>query len=99
MIKKNYMNILNNPPNGESIEQIYLRSKKELNYLTNLHINDTILIVGHRIFNQALITAIKGKSSKDIRGLERQKNACLNIFNISNKGYNIEKYNCINHLK
>lgn len=88
-----------NPKCGETFEQLFDRAEKFLYSVLHIHMNDTVLFVGHNKINKALICVITNKSHEEICDMENLKNTSICIFDIDeNKKHKIHALNCIKHL-
>ena len=87
------------PQDAETREELYNRAKTFLQEITEKYNDKTILLVTHNATIKALITALNNKTHEDIKNIETQHNAGINIFELStNKEYKNTLYNCRAHL-
>lgn len=84
------------PKEGESREQIVQRATSFYEKLSNKHLNDTVLVVGHNGINKILISVITGQPKEELPG---QHNTGVNIFEIDeDKKYKTIVFNDNSHL-
>jgi broad specificity phosphatase PhoE len=78
---------------------MFKRAKRFLHKIISKHHQDTVLFVGHRGINKAMIAVITGKKPEDINAVGNQDNASVNIFEIDeDKNHKIHVFNCTKHL-
>lgn len=72
---------ISNPPlDAETDSSIYSRAVRFINKLKNKHGDETILIVGHGIINQALMAALQDIPFQKMKDMEIQQNTDLWIW-------------------
>ncbi len=84
----------------ESVEDLYERAGRFYSFLLNKHENDSILLIGHRGINKALIGIITGSSSKDFSTMVKLDNTSISVFQIDNdRNFKVVAVNDTQHLK
>ena len=68
---------------GESLEQLYSRAKSFLEEI-KVQKYSTVLFVGHRGINRALIAILLWKSYAEMLAMEKQKNTAITMFDVTN---------------
>lgn len=71
--------------NLETIKGLFSRVKKFLVQINKTHINDTVLLVGHRTCGEALECVMNGVPVSDFGTLPQLKNADIRIFEYNSK--------------
>jgi len=88
------------PKDGETNEELFNRARDFLHKTLLVHVNDTVLFVGHNGIGKALIAVITGKKFNDIKAIENLHNTSINIFDINeDKSHKIHLFNCSKHLE
>ena len=74
---------MNVPVDGETLEELFIRATNLLRFLLGKHVNDTVLLVGHKKINNALISVIEGKDIGEMMSMKYQDNAGIKVVEVS----------------
>ncbi len=85
-------------PSGESLDDVWQRSLKNLEKIAAAHEDQTVLIASHRVVNKVLLCGIMGLDNSHFWRI-RQGNCCLNIFECSEGEYTLCLLNDTCHLR
>jgi broad specificity phosphatase PhoE len=89
----------NKPSAGESFGEVWIRLEKFYGKISNKHIEDTVLIVGHGGSVCLLQGLIYGNKLQESMKLEKLKNTAISEFEISKNGeYKVISLNCDQHI-
>jgi probable phosphoglycerate mutase len=70
------------PDDGETPKELYNRAKNFLKEVLTEHSNNTVLFVGYKKINNALIAIITNKSIDEMFSMKYQNNAGISVFEI-----------------
>jgi broad specificity phosphatase PhoE len=88
------------PKEGETLEQLFTRTRKFIHRIISEHMNSTVLLVCHGGVGKVIIAEITGKPVSEIRAIKNLNNSSVSIFELDeDKNHNIHLYNCTEHLK
>ncbi len=89
----------------EGFDVLFNRSKSFIEKTLVKHKNQTVLFVAHNLINRAIISAITGKTYKEVPFMKACKNTSLTIFEIEEgisgeiKDHKFILNNCVKHLE
>jgi broad specificity phosphatase PhoE len=85
-------------PDGESLDDVKLRSMEALNNILTSHENEIVAIASHRVVNKVILCAILGLTNHHFWRI-RQDTCAINIFDRSESGFIISAINDTCHIK
>ncbi len=98
-----YSKWLNEPhrvrfPHGESLVDLRERALKCVHALAHKHEGETVVLVGHKIWNKVLLCAVLGLDNSSIKWI-RQDEAAVNIFEWHDGSFYLALLNDTCHLR
>ena len=85
---------------GETWQEVFDRVKTFIEQVSDLHIDETVLIVAHGGINCAITCFVTGRPSQDMFDIEHTDNTSITIFEIDqDKNHKIHLLNCTKHLE
>ncbi|MFH2011128.1 MAG: histidine phosphatase family protein [Pseudomonadota bacterium] len=85
-------------PDGESLDDVKLRSMGALNNIFVNHDNKTVAIASHRVVNKVILCSVLGLTNQHFWAI-RQDTCSINIFDTSARGFIISVINDTCHIK
>lgn len=85
-------------PGGESLSQVRDRAMSAIHDLAERHIDETVVLVSHKIVNKVILCAVLGLSNNAIWHIE-QDNAAINRFEFQGGAWLVQSLNDTCHLE
>ena len=85
-------------PHGETLDEVRERSYRVLRALAEKHINESILIVSHRVVNKVLLCAVLDLSTAHFWNI-KQDTGCINVLEYSSQRFVLCLLNDKCHLR
>ncbi|RJP59661.1 MAG: histidine phosphatase family protein [Deltaproteobacteria bacterium] len=85
-------------PDGESLDEVKLRSMGVLNDILARHENEIVAIASHRVVNKVILCAVLGLTNQHFWCI-RQDTCAINIFDNSGRGFIVSVINDTCHIK
>ncbi len=86
------------PEKGENFPDVVKRARLFIKKILKENRHETILIVGHKIINLAILAVLLKKNIKKAYSL-RQDSTSINIISVKGKNIRLKKFNDTQHLK
>ncbi|MCA9371321.1 histidine phosphatase family protein [Candidatus Woesebacteria bacterium] len=84
---------------GEPLQDMCTRAEHFFQSLFPKHMDDTVLVIAHGLFNRGVIAAIEGKSFQEIETIERLHNTSVCIYQFDKRRkVNVVCFNSVEHL-
>jgi phosphoserine phosphatase len=85
-------------PGGESLDQLRSRAMAIVDQLTEKHLGETVVLVGHTVLNRVILLGVLGLGNEAFWRL-RQEPCAINIIEASPEGYVLVTLNDTCHLQ